>query len=66
MKIKQVDHFILAVTNAVGLKEREVVQSLWSGYGSIERIGLDGLEFGSVIVKHVRPDVLQPEVNNAA
>ena len=49
--------FVLAVTNAVGLKERERVQSLWSGYGSIERIGLDGLEFGSVIVKHVRPDV---------
>ena len=57
VKIKQVDHFILAVTNAVGLKEREVVQSLWSGYGSIERIGLDGLEVESVIVKHVRPDV---------
>ena len=51
------DDFVLAVTNAVGLKERERVQSLWSGYGSIERIGLDGLEFGSVIVKHVRPDV---------
>ena len=51
------DDFVLAVTNAVGLKNREIVQSLWSGYGSIERIGLDGLEFKSVIVKHVRPDV---------
>jgi len=55
VEIKQVNDFLSAVTDAAGLKEREVIQSLWSGYGSIERIGLDGLEFESVIVKHVKP-----------
>jgi len=50
-----VGDFLLAVTGAVGLKEREEVQSLWSGYGSIERIVLEGTELESVIVKHVRP-----------
>ena len=46
---------LLAATGAVGLKERQEVQSLWSGYGSIERIVLEGTELESVIVKHVRP-----------
>ena len=55
MEIEQVDDFLLAVTDAVALKEREVVQSLWSGYGSIDRIGLEGTSVPSVIVKHVQP-----------
>ncbi|MEK9986815.1 MAG: choline kinase, partial [Opitutae bacterium] len=32
-----------------------VVQRLWSDYGSIDRIGLEGTDVSSVIVKHVKP-----------
>lgn len=31
------------------------IQSLWSGYGEIVRVHLDGAEAASVILKHVRP-----------
>ena len=32
----------------------EVIQNLWSGYGKILRLALDGSEIPTVIVKHVR------------
>ncbi len=37
------------------MKSKTRVQSLWSGYGSIDRIGLEGTDVQSVIVKHVKP-----------
>ena len=54
------DHFqkiVLEATGAESLRERELIQSLWSGYGNIIRYGLTGSEMRSVVVKHVRlPD----------
>lgn len=44
---------ILQSTGAESLYEIEVIQSLWSGYGEIVRVGLEGCELESVVVKHV-------------
>lgn len=45
---------ILNSTGASNLKPPETIQSLWSGYGSIDRYTLMESEHPSVIVKHVR------------
>jgi aminoglycoside phosphotransferase (APT) family kinase protein len=45
---------ILESTGASDLFELGTIQSLWSGYGSLDRFGLTGSELGSVVVKHVR------------
>lgn len=55
MKREEIDQYVLEVTRAEGVTDRETVQSLWSGYGSIVRMGLRGAEIPSVVVKHVRP-----------
>ena len=55
MRQEEIDRFVLELTQAEGLKNLGVVQSLWSGYGSIDRIGLEGTDVPSVIVKHVQP-----------
>lgn len=50
------DTFINTILNATGAtaaKEVEVIQSLWSGYGSIARYSLSGSQYNTVIVKHV-------------
>ena len=52
---EEIDRFVLELTQAEGLKKLGVVQSLWSGYGSINRIGLEGAQAPSLIVKHVQP-----------
>lgn len=44
---------ILSATGASELIELGVIQSLWSGYGSIVRYGLIGAAVDSVVVKHV-------------
>lgn len=44
---------ILDAAGAVSLEEPVTIQNLWSGYGKIARIGLNGAEVDSVIVKHV-------------
>jgi hypothetical protein len=44
---------ILSATGATELIELGVIQSLWSGYGSIVRYGLKGADLDSVVVKHV-------------
>ncbi len=56
MEKEEFDTFILEITNAESLYDMGVVQSLWSGYGNIVRIGLKGTNYPSVIVKHVKPD----------
>ena len=56
MEKEELDTFILEITNAESLYDMGVVQSLWSGYGNIVRIGLKGTNYPSVIVKHVKPD----------
>lgn len=48
---------ILASTAASDLHFLGTIQGLWSGYGSLDRYGLMGSKWESVIVKHVRlPD----------
>jgi len=51
---QQFQDIILAATGATALYEIEVIQSLWSGYGKIIRIGLKGCTNKSVVVKHVK------------
>lgn len=45
---------ILQCTGATALVEKELIQSLWSGYGKIMRIGLENAAVESVVVKHVQ------------
>jgi hypothetical protein len=48
---------ILTATGANDLFPGETIQTLWSGYGSLDRYGLIGSDLNSVVVKHVRmPD----------
>lgn len=45
---------ILQATGAKALYEMETIQSLWSGYGRIVRIGLEGSDMPpTIVVKHV-------------
>ncbi len=44
---------ILESTGADALVGQETIQSLWSGYGKIARVRLQGASVDSVIVKHV-------------
>ncbi|MED5586554.1 MAG: phosphotransferase [Verrucomicrobiota bacterium] len=55
MEQEEIEQFILEVTGAERLLPLGIVQSLWSGYGRIERIGIEGGDVPSVIVKHVQP-----------
>ncbi|MEO0794813.1 MAG: phosphotransferase [Verrucomicrobiota bacterium] len=50
-----IESTIRSVTGVTDIGEPEVVQSLWSGYGSIVRYPLEGWKYSSVIVKHVSP-----------
>ncbi len=50
----RVEEMTLAATGAIRLVSREVVQSLWSGYGEILRYQLEGAPLPSVVVKHVK------------
>ncbi len=51
---KEFQDCILKATGAQSLREGEVIQSLWSGYGKIQRISLEGSAWDSVIIKHVK------------
>ena len=44
---------ILRATGARELTEGETIQELWSGYGTIRRIELEGAEPVTVVVKHI-------------
>ena len=56
MNQKGFEEFLLSETHADCLERVELVQSLWSGYGSLVRAKLTGSEFESVIVKYVNPE----------
>jgi len=45
---------LIQATGASHINKLETIQSLWSGYGSIDRYQLDGCQHQSVVVKHVR------------
>ncbi len=44
---------ILEVTGANAIFELETIQTLWSGYGRIVRMGLEGAALNTIVVKHV-------------
>ncbi len=46
---------LLASTNAQSIERIEVIQTLWSGYGTISRYCLDNDPSKTVIVKHIAP-----------
>ncbi len=48
-------HHILACTKATAIVSEERIQTLWSGYGKILRVRLEGGDWSSVIVKLVSP-----------
>ncbi len=45
---------VLAATGAKTVASTEVIQSLWSGYGEIVRLTLEGSIYPSVILKHIK------------
>lgn len=45
---------ILNSTNASLLKEKELIQILWSGYGKIVRVALEGGFLESIVAKHIQ------------
>ncbi|MFK7731499.1 MAG: oxidoreductase family protein [Pseudomonadales bacterium] len=45
---------VLAATSATAITKTTVLQSLWSGYGEIVRLQLEGSEYSSVILKHIK------------
>jgi hypothetical protein len=50
-----IEKLVLQCTKATAITSTEVIQSLWSGYGEILRVYLDGADVASVIVKHISP-----------
>ena len=52
---ESIEAIVLRATGAAKVVRQEMIQQLWSGYGSIVRFYLEGSVFPSVIVKHVSP-----------
>ena len=48
------EQIILKATGASKLFEKEIIQSLWSGYGKISRYELTGSKLKTVVVKHIK------------
>jgi len=57
--------WIAEACGARRVKRSEHVQTLWSGYGEIVRLALDGGDAPTVIVKHVRPPLARTSVGDA-
>lgn len=57
--------FVAAACGARGARAAGRVQSLWSGYGEIVRVALEGAEARTAIVKHVRPPARAGDVSHA-
>ncbi|MCH6259016.1 DUF1679 domain-containing protein [Puniceicoccaceae bacterium K14] len=49
----EITKFILHQTRASAITTLETIQSLWSGYGSIVKVGLEGAPLSSVVVKNI-------------
>ncbi|MBC2602683.1 phosphotransferase [Puniceicoccus vermicola] len=52
---QSIESIVQHATGAVRVEESSVLQTLWSGYGSIVRYRVEGAKVPSVIVKHVSP-----------
>lgn len=50
---KKFESLILEATGASAMRVESVLQELWSGYGQILRIALDGSSRKTVVIKHV-------------
>lgn len=48
-------HYLLQATQATAIVKEELIQTLWSGYGKILRVTMEGGNWPSVIVKLVSP-----------
>ena len=57
MTSSDVEEFVLECARANTYSSKETIQSLWSGYGKIERWRLSGSEYKQVITKQVIPGV---------
>ncbi len=52
---KQVLELVCMAAEASSAKLAHHIQSLWSGYGTIDRYALEGSSYSSVVVKHINP-----------
>ena len=57
MTSSDVEEFVLECARVNTYSSKETIQSLWSGYGKIERWRLSGSEYKQVITKQVIPGV---------
>lgn len=60
INLNQITNLICESTSATSAALTEHIQSLWSGYGSIDRYALEGSSSSSVVVKHINP----PEITH--
>ncbi len=52
-----INQIVLSATGAQSIVKSTIIQSLWSGYGQIERLELSGGTHPSVVLKHIKlPD----------
>lgn len=51
---EQVKTVILQVTGGTSVSKVDLIQELWSGYGKILRVGIEGGSAETVVVKHVQ------------
>lgn len=58
------DSVIRKATGAHTIIGKQVIQSLWSGYGEIIRVELEGSDVPSVVVKHVQLQKLNLKAQN--
>ncbi len=52
------EKYLLKQTQATACNESEIIQSLWSGYGTISRYQLEGAATKTVVVKRISPHQL--------
>lgn len=51
--LKDFEPFILSCTNSTSITQKQSIQSLWSGYGEIAKLTLEG-PTPSVVIKHIQ------------
>ncbi len=62
MKISsKIEQYILAQTGANRLINSTIIQALWSNYGAIIRVDLEGVKHSSVVVKQIQ---IKPQQNH--
>ncbi len=52
---EQLQRLVIQLFDAESIRSVDVIQTLWSGYGQILRVTLEGGRVGSAILKHVTP-----------